>query len=477
VRKMIGLCVAGLLLAAPLCHAQAAPNRAALGMTLTKMDPAKQKDWLARWGKALVKDVAGFRVCDTVLGEDLGFVMTPAMDSFYYGYMATKDPMYVDMLVDWTDALIKRAVKEPDGYVGWPCLKAAGTDVDNLDNTYNADSMLGEAMVFRPIVQMAREMMTAPALKEKYGAKGESYVKFAERLYAKWAERGGWRLSGEGGLISLVLPYGMDPTHTRWIDYDTRNTPGRGFSHPDNKANEVARWMLAMWDATGKPEYKEHAEKWFRVMKSRMKLKSDGTYEVWNYWQPAGPWDYAGSNTKHWVDVHPRGGYYEMDTRAIVAAYEHGLVFTKTEIDQLIATAESTWTGGAHADPSPGMVISVHPASGMVKQVNACFANTRISEPMSAGPGALLGTVVSRVWDTKTNTGNIVIRPKNAPTTEVTVIMNDDTRIGVLRLWTALAPYDVEIQKHFEDGANPDSWFGFTVVPWYLMLQSELFGR
>ena len=207
-RKMMGLCVAGLLLAALLCHAQAAPNRAALGMTLTKMDPAKQKDWLARWDKALVKDVKGFPVCESVLGEDLGFVMTPAMDSFYYGYMATKDPKYVDMLVDWTDVLIKRAVKEPDGYVGWPCLKAAGTDVDNLDNTYNADSMLGEAMVFRPIVQMAREMTTDPALKEKYGAKGESYVKFAERLYAKWAERGGWRPSGEGGLISLVLPYG-----------------------------------------------------------------------------------------------------------------------------------------------------------------------------------------------------------------------------------------------------------------------------
>jgi hypothetical protein len=47
----------------------------------------------------------------------------------------------------------------------------------------------------------------------------------------------------------------------------------------------------------------------------------------WNYWEPAGPWDYRadGRTTKHWVGVHPNGGYYEDDTQGIVDAYEHGL--------------------------------------------------------------------------------------------------------------------------------------------------------
>ena len=54
------------------------------------------------------------------MGEDIAWEMTPAMDGFYYGYMATKNTKYVDMLVDWTDSLIKRAIKEPDGFVGWP---------------------------------------------------------------------------------------------------------------------------------------------------------------------------------------------------------------------------------------------------------------------------------------------------------------------------------------------------------------------
>ena len=116
------------------------------------------------------------------------------------------------MAVDWADSLIKRAVIEPDGYLGWPGqwgrtkIINAGSGVDNL-NEYNTDSFISDAMVFRPIVLLAREMATNPALKEKYGAKGESYLKLAGQLYEKWVERGGWREIEDGGMISVVLPY------------------------------------------------------------------------------------------------------------------------------------------------------------------------------------------------------------------------------------------------------------------------------
>jgi len=385
VKKMIGLCPAALVLAAALCQAQTAPP----AMTLTKMDEAKQKDWLARWDKNLSSQYTGYRQCDRAMGEEIAWTMAPVVDGFYYGYMATKDTKYVDMLVDWTDSLIKRAVKEPDGFPGWPGKDGNGTWVDQMDQKYVTDSMLSEAMVFRPVVLLAGEMTKDPALKEKYGAKGESYIKFAEQLYDKWVKRGGWRETKDGGLMSVVLPYGVDPTNTKWVDFDTRNDPGHGASHPNNKANQMARWMLAMWDVTGKPEYKDHAERWFKVMKSRMKPKDDGTYEIWNYNEPAGPWDYkADGSPKHWVGVHPNGGYYFLDTLGIVAAYEHGLVFTKPDIDRLIATAKAT-----------------------------------------------------------------------------------------NRMWSALAPYDVEIQKHFEATADPEGWGGLSDVSWYLMLQSELVGK
>ena len=56
----------------------------------------------------------------------------------------------------------------------------------------------------------------------------------------------------------------------------------------------------------------------------------------------------------------------------------------------------------------------------------------------------------------------------------MTVNTDKSTKVQVLRLWPALAPFDVDIQKHFEAIAMPNDWFGVSIVPYYLMLQSEL---
>ena len=317
----------------------AAPLRKSKRSTVVKMDEAKYQEWLARLDKSLAASSQN-RYCDRELGEEIGWLMMPVMDGFHYGYLATKDTKWIDALIDWTDSWVKRAVREPDGYIGWPKRAAAGTPVDNLDD-FNADSLLGEAMALRPVVSIAGEILKTPALREKYGAKAESYIKLSEQIYEKWDTRGAWRETKGGGIITVVLPFGLDGDTGKWTSgYATRNEPGNGFSHPNNKANHVARWVLAMYDATQKPAYRERAEKWFRLMKSRMKLKDNGTYEIWNYWQPAGPWDYKPDGSpKHWVGVHPRGGYYSIDTEGIVDAYQHGLVFTDEDIDHLVATA------------------------------------------------------------------------------------------------------------------------------------------
>jgi hypothetical protein len=295
-------------------------------------------DWLPRWEKKIVAD-SGDRYCDKAMGEDLGWLMSPFLDGYYYGYLATKDTKWVERLIDWTDAWVKRAVTEPDGFPGWPMEKSAGTEVDKL-NQYTADSLLGEAMALRPIVLMAHEILSKPALKGKYGEKAASYLRLAEQLYEKWDKRGGWRETRDGGAISVTLPYGLDGATGKWREgYDQRNAPGAGFSHPDNKANLVARWMLAMADSTGKPIYKTRATQWFRVMKSRLKPKGDG-YEIWNYWEPAGAWDAKPDGSpKHWVGVHPNGGYYSVDVEAMVDAHEHGVVFDQADVARLVATA------------------------------------------------------------------------------------------------------------------------------------------
>jgi hypothetical protein len=368
---------------------------------VAKMDQALAKDWLARWEKNITGSVRN-RYCDRETGEEIGWLISPFLNGFYYGYRATGDAKWVDLLIDWADSWIKRGVKEPDGFLGWP--KAAGASTSSVKETYT-DNELGEAMGLRPVVLMAGEILKTPALKARYGKKAEEYIRLAESIFEKWDSRGCWREVKDGG-IWVVPPFGIDQKTGQWTEgYEQRKTDG--FSHPDNKQNHMACWLIAMFDVTGKPIYKERAEKWWRLMKSRMKLRDDGKYYVWNYWDPAGPWDKKPDGSlKHWVGVHPNGGYYGIDLEGIVTAYEHGLVFTKEEIDRLIATnRDFMWN----------------------KQVQgAKFQRIDGGEP-------------DKRW-------------ANSP--------------GVL--WTALVPYDETLRKVFEANHNPAGWGGLSSTPWYV---------
>jgi hypothetical protein len=306
---------------------------------MLKMDDAKFKDWLSRW-QANIRSNVSNNYCTKEMGEDMGWIMFPMLKGFYYGYLTTKNPDWVTLFLDCTDSWMKRAVVEPDGYIGWPKVGAAGTTVDDLDDFY-ADSILGEALVLRYVALMSELILKTPSLDEKFSAKAKSYLAVAEQIFEKWDKRGAWRETKNGGMISVELPYGIDKKTWTWTDsYQERDAPGNGFSHPDNKANLVACWLIAMFDATQKPIYKERAEKWFRIMKSRMKLDAADGFRIWSYWEPAGPWDYRMNFLpKHWVGVHPNGEYYEIDVDSVVTAYEHGLVFDRADIGRLITIA------------------------------------------------------------------------------------------------------------------------------------------
>lgn len=320
------------------------------------LNPAKFSDLYLRWKQYIDHDARSNRFCDKEMGEQIGWLISPYLSAFYYGYLASKDPHWVDMLQNWADSWIRRAVREPDGFPGWPKVGGIAASIDNFDEFY-ADSMVGEAMALRPIVLMSADILKTPTLKAKYGEKAQSYIDLAERIFTKWDSRGAWRDTEEGGGVPIVLPFGIDQKTGGWTDgYKDRHYLHVGFSYPDNKANLIGMWLLAMYDATGKPIYREHAEKWFRVMKSRMKQKADGTFEIWSYWSPAGPWDYKSFwRPKHWVGVHPNPGYYSVDVEAIVTAYQHGVVFTMDDIRRLVATSHATkrsWPALIPYDPA-----------------------------------------------------------------------------------------------------------------------------
>lgn len=367
----------------------------------SEMDETRARDWLSRWEAFILKDAQN-RYCDREMGEEIGWLVSPFLNGFYYGYQATGDAKWVGMLVDWTDSVVKRGVKEPDGYTGWP--KPAGASTSAVPD-FSTDNMLGEAMGLLPVVRMADTIRKTPALQEKYGGKAREYLALAEQTFEKWDARGCWREVEHGGLW-VVPPFGLDPKTEKWTEgYERRKTDG--FSHPANKQNLIAGWLIAMHDVTKKPVYRERAAQWARQMKARMRLRENGKYYVWNYWDPAGPWDYQpDGSAKHWIGVHPNGGYYEIDVEGIVTAYEHGLVFTKAEIDRLIATnRDFMWNG---------------------KVAGAAFQRIDGGEPDP--------------------------RWKNSP--------------GAL--WDALVPYDRRLRQVFEANHDPASWGGLSATPRYL---------
>jgi hypothetical protein len=363
------------------------------------IDSATAKDWLARWEKNILAE-ARTRYCDTEMGEELGWLVSPFLEGFYYGYLATRDTKWIDRLMDWTNACRKRAVKEPDGFFGWP----KGDGGGNSSSEYSADSLLGEAMLLRPVVLLAAEILKTPALAATWGAHARSHLDFAAQIFQKWDSRNCWRPVKDGGLW-VVPAFGVDRhSPDKWsAGYEHRKTTG--FSQPNNKENLIASWLIAMHDATGQSVYRDRASAWWRLMRARMTTRDDGKYFVWNYWEPAGPWDYTADGApRHWVAVHANGGYYAIDVGGIANAFEHGLVFTRADIDRLIATnRDFMWNH---------------------KFDDAAF------QRIDGGP--------------------MNLRWRKTP--------------GVL--WTALAPYDETLRKIFIATFDPASWSGIGTTPW-----------
>lgn len=359
---------------------------------------AKRRDWLARWEENITGRARN-RYCDREMGEELGWLVSPFLNGFYYGYQATGDPKWVKFFVDWADACVRRAVIEPDGFPGWP----KGDGGGNESKEFMADSLTGEAMLLRPATLMAQMIAGTPALEAKWGKQAQTYLELAEKTFQKWDSRRCWREVQDGGLW-VVPGWGIDLKTGNWsAGYEQRKSAG--FSNPDNKENHIARWILALFDATQNPIYRERAAKWFQLMKSRMKLREGGKYFVWNYWEPAGPWDYKlDGSPKHWVGVHPNGGYYDADVQGIVSAYEHGLVFTKEDIEKLAST---------NRDFMWNQLV----ARAKFQRIDGGQADPRWK------PGAL---------------------------------------------WTGLIPYDAALKEVFVANHDPSSWAGMETAPWFL---------
>lgn len=351
--------------------------------------------WWTAW-EAHILRAAERRYCDREMGEEIGWLVSPFLGGFYHAHRASGDPAWVERFVDWAEAWVRRGVEEPDGHIGWP--KAAGASTTAVPPLYT-DNLLGEAMALRWLALMAADLRDAPAHRDR--ARG--YLDLNRRIFGKWDRRGCWREVADGGLW-VVPPFGIDPATGGWTDGYAERESG-GFSMPANKQNHIALWLLALHDATGEAVYRERAAKWWRLMKARIRQR-DG-YCVWNYWDPAGPWDFRPDGApRHWIGVHPNGGYYSIDVEGMAAAHGHGLVFDAEDIARLVATnRDFMWNG--QVEGARFQRIDGGPPDERWKDTPGC-------------------------------------------------------------LWWALVPHDATLRRIFEANHRPDSWGGLTVTPWWL---------
>ena len=91
--------------------------------------------------------------------------------------------------------LHRRAVKEPDGLLGWPKVSGQAGAIQ-----IHADSMLGEAMMMRPMVLMADEILKTAELKAKWSGKARPIWTSPSAPSKSGTRAAAWRAAPEGGL-------------------------------------------------------------------------------------------------------------------------------------------------------------------------------------------------------------------------------------------------------------------------------------
>ena len=49
--------------------------------------------------RRIIDDGGHSRYCDKEMGEEIGWLISPFLNGFYYGYLATRDEKWIGMLV------------------------------------------------------------------------------------------------------------------------------------------------------------------------------------------------------------------------------------------------------------------------------------------------------------------------------------------------------------------------------------------
>lgn len=294
-------------------------------------------------GEAAAPDPAAYRAflqtnpnLDKIPGEAFTWHAANGLGRFVAAWQTYRDPRWLDEAALHFDWLIGRMAVEPDGYPGW-----VGPRMGTTDGLHTGPHVVGDANLIEPMLAFAEAVLNDPAQQVRLGAKARDYLALARRVVEKWDRRGSYAVDGEFAV------------YTQQDLWQVKDAPGRLTRVPElkitenmNKSGKMGVVMLRLHRLTGEAEWRTRAVRLFSQYKRIMRLLPDEKRMIFNFWEPFGPWDLdpATGHPRGWINVHPfRPGYQAAEIGMMVAAYHDGIVFTRHDIELLIATNLWMW--------------------------------------------------------------------------------------------------------------------------------------
>jgi len=267
--------------------------------------PMSDEQLYAEWAGYMEEILPEWTAHKDYFRESLGWQEAPMLRGLVDGYQYSGDEKWLKHMTAQIDVLMER-LETVDGRLGW------------------GDSITGEALILKPIFEFIHVATTDPNVSAETKAKAEGYLKVLEpAMIVKWDEAWADTAAGCGTYRPRIsLPHNKNAISGRMLLAAARMTPS----------------------AERKAAYLDKARKLARRWKKHLKLADD--HFIWHYWDPAGPWDYDETGVKrHWVNLEHRG-YGAEDTAFVAQAYDHGLVFTREDVEMHVRTfLKEIWNG------------------------------------------------------------------------------------------------------------------------------------
>ncbi len=270
--------------------------------------------------------------------EMIDWVWCPQFERALQAFQLSADPRHLATFVHCIEVLETRLSRGPEGRRGFRGVPLAL--FRDPASTAQVEVNITEFNVARILCEFVEIVRADPALVARFGAAADRFLELAERDLAgdKWEQRGDYVDLGDGGAVFRMAR--------------ETNAARSHLTDPHNKQSTMCRAYLALHRVTGHDEYFKKAIKLGIRFKHTLGF-SQGRY-TWHYWDPAGAWDYKPGEPKalrHWVGAEHRSGYHELTLEMVEALYDHGVVFSRTDIERFVATQTQVCWNGSRTAP------------------------------------------------------------------------------------------------------------------------------